>query len=207
MHMQGIQTMANQRKNRNGIYEKNFDWFWYLFSFKGRLPVQSPFDKRMYRPRVLLITVLAFSLVGGIIYAHYYFHNAITTVLFVLLVIFGLWSGLAIRVKRAHDHNMSYSRYTLLKSLPLLAIPFLFIGNISKTTFTIIIMVAILFGFIIEMKMAFFRGTRGSNEYGQDPLKQEKDFYEDGTPKDRKFKYISRMKNNPYRPFGEVDDR
>ncbi len=77
--------------------------------------------------------------------------KAIATLIIIPLLIAGIWSGLAIFVKRLHDLNLT--------------------GWLSLTLIlTIVPILGVILFFVLPIVMGCISGTPGPNKYGPDPL-------------------------------------
>ena len=107
-----------------------------LFSVHGRVPRRVYWATTILSPFVLFVTIgILPSIAGG--------QEDAMRIAILLAFLLTIWSTLAIRIKRWHDHNKS-GWWILIRLIP-------FVGS--------------LWAFMVE---GCFRGTHGPNEYGSD---------------------------------------
>lgn len=140
------------RRNMQG-WRQPVKYVW--FSYSGRLN-----RKAYWLKGIILLSLVAFAvqfalvLLAVLITMPLSMNEGVATgvsTLFSLpLIVFQLWAGSAVAVKRAHD--LGHSGWWLLTML----IPF---WNIW-----------------VAIQLAFFRGTSGANDFGEDPLDSDGDY-------------------------------
>jgi uncharacterized membrane protein YhaH (DUF805 family) len=153
------------------------DWRTLLFAFRGRI------NRAKYWLAILIYTIVwvVFGIVGAILAGGSAVVplNASTNsgaivlvgLLFFIPLVLGVWSGLAIAIKRLHDRNKSGWWLLLFWLAPsaLNAIGQTFASDKAAVIGLIaLIGVAIaIWGFV---EIACLKGTTGPNDYGSDPL-------------------------------------
>jgi uncharacterized membrane protein YhaH (DUF805 family) len=87
----------------------------------------------------------------------------------VILGFFGLWSGLAVAIKRLHDRNKSGWWLLLFWLVPNLlgSVPMSAAGTVFGTPVALASFVIWIWGFV---EIGCLKGTTGPNDYGPDPL-------------------------------------
>jgi len=139
------------RRNMKG-WDQPLKWVW--FSFSGRLNRKAYWLKGVLLVWMIGLGVQLFGLLVGLLLGVSVMGGmlGIAAVLLVLLplVVFNIWVGFAVLVKRAHD--LGHSGWWLLFFL----VP--------------------IYNFWIGIVMAFFRGTPGPNDYGPDPIDPVEDY-------------------------------
>lgn len=132
--------------------------FWnktFLLSFEGRV-TRYDWWVRYFVP------LLGLNVLFGI------FDAALGTQFFgVILSLAMLWPGLAITAKRLHDRGRTGWLQALPLGLVILAIVLAFASGTLGAVLGVVAGIVSIW-FIIEI--GFLRGTRGKNDYGEDPL-------------------------------------
>jgi len=133
------------RRNMKG-WEQPLKWVW--FSFSGRLNRKAYWLKGVVLMSIIGFGVQIFGVFVGMVAGASALGGilGISALLIVILplLVFNFWVSLAISVKRAHD--LGHSGWWLL----LFLVP--------------------IYNLWIAIKVAFFRGTPGPNDYGPDPI-------------------------------------
>lgn len=133
------------RRNMKG-WDQPLKWVW--FSFSSRLNRKAYWLKGFVLMSLIGLGVQLFAALVGLLFGASglsgMFGVAIALVVILPLVVFNFWVGLALAVKRAHD--LGHSGWWLLWFL----VP--------------------IYNIWIGIKVAFFRGTPGPNDYGPDPI-------------------------------------
>lgn len=113
-----------------------------LFDFEGRLSRRDYWLKGflIFLPISIIINIIYFLEVG----------NELVQVTAMLISIVSIWPGLALIVKRLHDHDRS-GWLALTPFIPILGIPMFF---------------------WVIVKVWFLRGTVGANRFGYDPVQE-----------------------------------
>jgi uncharacterized membrane protein YhaH (DUF805 family) len=146
------------------------------FSPSGRIS-RSQYWLRFFLPllavSIVLQVIIAIAAAAG--------NSTAVGVFYVIYVIFGLatlWPGIAVLIKRIHDHNKT-GWLVLLPYVPLVALAICAgIGSLAGAStdaigvMTIIFMVAFgLIGLWFFIQFLCMRGTIGANRFGPDPVR------------------------------------
>jgi len=150
------------------------DWKTLLFSFGGRI------NRAKYWLTMLIYAVVwVIYLVIVVILTSGLSRDALVIVLIgsmVILGFFGLWSSLAVAIKRLHDRNKSgwwlllfWLVPNLLGMVPNLlgSLPMSAAGTVFGTLVALASFVIFIWGFV---EIGCLKGTTGPNDYGPDPL-------------------------------------
>jgi len=135
-----------------------------LFSFQGRINRQ-PFWLAIWGAffSAIVIMVLArFALPVGL--------QAIATTVIALAL---LWVGLALSVKRAHDLDRGWGLVALSYAPNIALYAFQAIRAFApehRLAELLILLTGFVVGLMPVVKLLFFRGTQGSNQFGSNPL-------------------------------------
>ena len=141
--------------------------FTYLFTnFSGRI------NRMLYWQGILILILASFVLMVGIVLTIPAL-GMIGVVFMFLIGLFGWAASVALVVKRLHDRGKSghYAWLFYGASILVQIIDWMYPTSASMTVFAIVAslaVAAIILWFFIEL--GFFRGTRGPNAYGPDPL-------------------------------------
>src|SRR5262245_28399086 len=150
------------------------DWKTLLFSFGGRI------NRAKYWLTMLIYAVVwVIYLVIVVILTSGLSRDALVIVLIgsmVILGFFGLWSSLAVAIKRLHDRNkrgwwllLIWLVPNLLGMVPNLlgSLPMSAAGTVFGTLVALASFVIFIWGFV---EIGCLKGTTGPNDYGPDPL-------------------------------------
>ncbi len=143
------------RRNMKG-WNQPLKWVW--FSFSGRLNRKAYWLKGVVLMSIIANGVQVFALLVGMMSGGDGGMGAMVAGIGLLivvmpLIVFNIWVGLAVGVKRAHD--LGHSGWWLL----LFIVPF--------------------YNIWMAIKIAFFRGTPGPNDYGADPIDPINDYLDE----------------------------
>jgi uncharacterized membrane protein YhaH (DUF805 family) len=149
------------------------DWTTLLFSFGGRINHANYWlTMLIYAVAWVIYLIVVAILTGGFSKDALGGATGGSIVLIGLMVIFGffgLWSGLAVAIKRLHDRNKS-GWWLLLFWL----VPNILGGVEMSAASTVVGTLVVLASFVIWVwgfvEIGCLKGTTGPNDYGPDPL-------------------------------------
>lgn len=143
------------RRNMKG-WNQPLKWVW--FSFSGRLNRKAYWLKGIVLMSIIANAVQVFALLVGMLFDAGSGIGAMVggiglLIVTIPLIVFNVWVGAAVAVKRAHD--LGHSGWWLL----LFIVPF--------------------YNIWMAILMAFFRGTPGPNNFGADPIDSIDDYLDE----------------------------
>jgi uncharacterized membrane protein YhaH (DUF805 family) len=136
-----------------------------LFSFQGRINRQSYWLASLGTVivEIVLIAIAKTALSGGL-----------STVVVALAWAIALWICVSLTVKRAHDldRGLAFAGLAYLPSIASFAHKGLVAYAPSLHAIDLLVLLfGTVIGFMPALKVAFFRGTAGANQFGSNPLR------------------------------------
>lgn len=138
-------------------------WLHHAFGFKGRAN-RAKFWLIPLVPLLVTIAIMMLVFTGADGPT-----SALHVAVFIVAIIVGVWVGLAVTVRRLHDRDKSGHWAWLYLGVPAV------LNGIDNTTgnaenFSVLTLISFAISIWYLVDCGFFRGTRGPNRYGPDPL-------------------------------------